>query len=331
MGYLGFLSALRARVRLRSLLLRQCLAEALGVFILIVITLSGAAQSTTSAGAKGGYFSSAFSGGIAVMVAIHISGGVSGGHLNPAFSLAMCLLAQCPWWKLPVFSVVQTASAFLGAGTVYVLYYDAIHHYSNGTLAVTGPRETASIFATYPAPYLSLWNGFFDQVLGTAVLVVSILALIDPRNRRIPPGLEPLGVALLVVSLGLALGANCSCAINPARDLGPRLFTFLAGWGPQVFSAGQGWWWVPVVAPMLGSALGTATYQFGVAFHHPLSPEEEEEEEEEVRQAKGSPPEKELEMPIFVVNTFAEKSLDAANGTSEEGKRVGRRAPSTQK
>nr|XP_060613908.1 aquaporin-10 isoform X1 [Anolis sagrei ordinatus] len=285
MGYLGFLSALRARVRLRSLLLRQCLAEALGVFILIVITLSGAAQSTTSAGAKGGYFSSAFSGGIAVMVAIHISGGVS----------------------------------------------DAIHHYSNGTLAVTGPRETASIFATYPAPYLSLWNGFFDQVLGTAVLVVSILALIDPRNRRIPPGLEPLGVALLVVSLGLALGANCSCAINPARDLGPRLFTFLAGWGPQVFSAGQGWWWVPVVAPMLGSALGTATYQFGVAFHHPLSPEEEEEEEEEVRQAKGSPPEKELEMPIFVVNTFAEKSLDAANGTSEEGKRVGRRAPSTQK
>uniref|UniRef100_H9GHU1 Aquaporin-3 n=1 Tax=Anolis carolinensis TaxID=28377 RepID=H9GHU1_ANOCA len=194
MTYARFLAALRTRVRIRSLLLRQCLAEALGVFILIVITLSGAAQSVTSAGAKGGYFSAAFSGGISVMVAIHISGGVSGGHLNPAFSLAMCLLAQCPWWKLPIFSVVQIASAFVGAGTVYILYYDAIHHYSNGTLAVTGPRETASIFATYPAPYLSLWNGFFDQVLGTAVLVVSILALIDPRNRAHPrPAWSPWG------------------------------------------------------------------------------------------------------------------------------------------
>nr|XP_016853863.1 PREDICTED: LOW QUALITY PROTEIN: aquaporin-10 [Anolis carolinensis] len=310
MTYARFLAALRTRVRIRSLLLRQCLAEALGVFILIVITLSGAAQSVTSAGAKGGYFSAAFSGGISVMVAIHISGGVSGGHLNPAFSLAMCLLAQCPWWKLPIFSVVQIASAFVGAGTVYILYYDAIHHYSNGTLAVTGPRETASIFATYPAPYLSLWNGFFDQVLGTAVLVVSILALIDPRNRASPPGLEPLGVALLVVSLCLALGANCSCAINPARDLGPRLFTYVAGWGPQVFSAGRGWWWVPVVAPMVGSALGTAVYQFGVGFHHPLSPDEEQEVE--------------VEMPV-VVNAFAEKCPDAPDGT-QEAKQTGRRA-----
>uniref|UniRef100_A0A670JL71 Aquaporin 10 n=1 Tax=Podarcis muralis TaxID=64176 RepID=A0A670JL71_PODMU len=169
---------------------------------------------------------------------------VSGGHLNPAFTLTMCLLGQCPWWKLPIFSVVQTMGAFLGAGTVYMLYYDAIHSYSNGTLAVTGPRETASIFATYPAPYLSLGNGFFDQVgpavLGTGVLILSILAIIDSRNRRVPHGLEPIAVGLLVTALGLAMGANCMCAINPARDLGPRLFTYLAGWGPQVFSRNGG-------------------------------------------------------------------------------------------
>ncbi|XP_061461860.1 aquaporin-10 [Rhineura floridana] len=311
MIYARFLAKARGFLRLRNLLLRQCLAELLGVFVLIVITLSASAQSVTSEGRKGGYFSSALAGGVAVMVAIHISGGVSGGHLNPAFSLAMCLLGQCPWWKLPIFSVVQTLGAFLGAGTVYTLYYDAIHSYSNGTLAVTGPQETASIFATYPAPYLSLGNGFFDQVLGTGVLLVSILAIIDSHNKRIPQGLEPLGVGLLVTSLGLAMGANCSCAINPARDLGPRLFTYMAGWGPQVFSAGNYWWWVPIVAPMVGAATGTAVYQLGVEFHHPTSQDEEKIPSTE-EPCPGT--EKDIEIPVYAVNMYAETWTDRSAG-----------------
>uniref|UniRef100_A0A6J0V0I8 Aquaporin-10 isoform X2 n=1 Tax=Pogona vitticeps TaxID=103695 RepID=A0A6J0V0I8_9SAUR len=281
--------------------------------LLQLITLSGAAQSVTSEGAKGGYFSSALAGGIAVMMAIHISGGVSGGHLNPAFSLAMCLLDQCPWWKLPIFSLFQMAGAFLGAGAVYALYYDAIHSFSNGTLAVTGPRETASIFATYPAPYLSLRNGFLDQVLGTAVLILSILAIIDARNKRIPPGLEPLAVGFLVLALGLAMGVNCGCAINPARDLGPRLFTYVAGWGPEVFWAGNCWWWVPVVAPMIGAATGVAVYELGVEFHHPPTQEEEEKEAEVSRTEKDRQGgEKDMEIPVFTVNTYKNPWTDAS-------------------
>nr|XP_028566817.1 aquaporin-10-like isoform X1 [Podarcis muralis] len=281
-----------------------------------VITLSASAQATTSEGTKGGYFSSALAGGIAVMVAIHVSGGVSGGHLNPAFTLTMCLLGQCPWWKLPIFSVVQTMGAFLGAGTVYMLYYDAIHSYSNGTLAVTGPRETASIFATYPAPYLSLGNGFFDQVLGTGVLILSILAIIDSRNRRVPHGLEPIAVGLLVTALGLAMGANCMCAINPARDLGPRLFTYLAGWGPQVFSAGNYWCWVPVVAPMVGATIGTALYELGVEFHHLPS-----QDEEETLTAKKHHPgtEKDTEISIYAVNKYAEDWRGGGTGNPPDG------------
>ncbi|XP_048359411.1 aquaporin-10 [Sphaerodactylus townsendi] len=291
-------------LRLRSLLLRQCLAELLGDFMLIVITLSAAAQSITSEGTKGGYMSSALAGGVGVMVAIYVSGGVSGGHLNPAFSLCMCLLNQCPWWKLPIFSVFQILGAFLGSATVYALYYDAIQHYTNGTLTVTGPRETASIFATYPAPYLSLSNGFFDQVLGTAVLIISILAIIDSRNKSIPKGLEPVGVGLLVLSLSLAMGANCSCAINPARDLGPRLFTYVAGWGPQVFSAGNYWWWVPIVAPMVGSAAGTAVYQLCIAFHHP--PDEDEAIPTPALEKAHLGAEKDVDLPIYVVNKYVD-------------------------
>uniref|UniRef100_A0A8D2L0U0 Aquaporin 10 n=1 Tax=Varanus komodoensis TaxID=61221 RepID=A0A8D2L0U0_VARKO len=238
-------------------------------------------------------------------------GVLPGGHLNPAFSLTMCLLNQCPWWKMPIFCAVQVLAAFLGAGTVYALYYDAIHSYSNGTLAVTGPHETASIFATYPAPYLSLRNGFLDQVLGTAVLVVSILAITDARNKRIPPGLEPLAVGLLVLSLSLAMGANCSCAINPARDLGPRLFTYVAGWGPQVFRwvhlAGHYWWWVPVLAPLVGAAAGTAVYQLGVEIHHPPAQDEEEALSTE-KPRRGA--EKDVETPVYAVNMYAETWAD---------------------
>ncbi|KAJ6656997.1 hypothetical protein lerEdw1_002998 [Lerista edwardsae] len=319
MIYGRLLGKVRTWVRLRSSLVRQCLAEFLGVFVLIVITLSASAQAVTSEGVKGGYFSSSLAGGIAVMVAIHISGGISGGHLNPAFSLTMCLLNQCPWWKLPIFSLVQVLAAFLGAGTVYTLYYDAIHHYSNGTLEVTGPRETASIFATYPAPYLSLRNGFFDQVLGTAVLVVSILAIVDSRNKGIPKGLEPLGVGLLVLSLGLAMGSNCSCAINPARDFGPRLFTYVAGWGHQVFSAGNYWWWVPIVAPMVGAATGTVAYQLCVEFHHPPAPDEEILTAAPEKHQPGS--EKEVEIPVYAVNKYAEMWAEGGPGTWAAGDR----------
>ncbi|XP_021232375.1 aquaporin-10 isoform X2 [Numida meleagris] len=160
---------------------------------------------------------------------------------------------------------------------------DAIWSYSNGTLTASGPRETASIFATYPAEHLSLPNGFLDQVLGTAVLIVGILAITDTRNRAVPRGLEPVAVALLVLAIEVSMGSNCGSPMNPARDLGPRLFTLAAGWGTEVFSRGSAWWWVPVVAPLVGAALGTGLYQLFVAFHHP---EEEEDGGRERRQTK---------------------------------------------
>ncbi|XP_068271220.1 aquaporin-10 [Nyctibius grandis] len=269
MGTASFLTRARALLRIQNRLARECLAELLAVFVLILITLSGSAQMVTSSGTKGNILTAYLAGALAVMVAIYTAGGVSGAHLNPAFSLAMCLLEQFPWWKFPIFVALQTAAAFVAAGAVYALYYDAIRHYGNGTLAVSGPRETASIFATYPADYLSISNGFLDQVMATAMLILGILAILDTRNKGVPKGLEPVAVALLVLSLGVSMGSNCGCPMNPARDFGPRLFTYVAGWGAEVFSRGNGWWWVPVVAPLLGAAVGSALYQLLVAFHHP--------------------------------------------------------------
>ncbi|XP_062453575.1 aquaporin-10 [Rhea pennata] len=269
MVFAPFLKRARTLLRVRNQLVRECLAELLAVFVLILITLGGSAQTVTSLGTKGDLLTSHLAGALGVMVAIYMAGGVSGAHLNPAFSLALCMLARFPWWKFPIFLTVQTLGAFLSAGAVYALYYDAIQNYSNGTLAVSGPRETASIFATYPADYLSLRNGFLDQVMGTGLLVAGVLAIGDPRNNGVPRGLEPVAVALLVFSIELSMGSNCGSPINPARDFGPRLFTYVAGWGTEVFSRGNGWWWVPVVAPLLGAVAGSALYQLLVAFHHP--------------------------------------------------------------
>ncbi|NXG19470.1 AQP10 protein, partial [Grallaria varia] len=235
MGTASCLTRARALLRIQNQLARECLAELLSTFVLIIITLSGSAQKVTSFETKGDLLTSYLAGALAVMVGIYIAGGISGAHMNPAFSLAMCLVEQFPWWKFPIFVLVQTVASFVSAGAVYILYYDAIWYYSNGTLTVSGPRETASIFATYPADYVSVANGFLDQVIGTGVLILGVMGIIDTRNKAVPKGLEPVVVALLVLSIECSMGSNCGCPLNPARDIGPRLFTYVAGWGPEVF------------------------------------------------------------------------------------------------
>ncbi|NXB42306.1 AQP10 protein, partial [Leucopsar rothschildi] len=231
----SFLTRARSLLRIRNQLVRECLAELLSTFVLMIITLGTAAQRIAFFETKGNLITAYVGSAIAVMAGIYVAGGISGAHMNPAFSLAMCLTEQLPWWKFPIFVVVQTLASFISAGAVYILYYDAIWHYSNGTLTVSGPRETASIFATYPADNVSVANGFLDQVIGTGVLLVVVLGLMDSRNKPVPKGLEPVVVALLVLSIECSMGANCGCPLNPARDLGPRLFTYVAGWGPEVF------------------------------------------------------------------------------------------------
>ncbi|NXM68388.1 AQP10 protein, partial [Serilophus lunatus] len=231
----SFLTRARRLLRIRNQLVRECLAELIATFVLILITLSGVAQKVTSFETKGDILTTYLAGALAVMVGIYIAGGISGAHMNPAFSIAMCLTNQFPWWKFPIFIVVETLASFLSAGAVYILYYDAIWNYSNGTLAVYGPRETASIFATYPLDYVSIANGFLDQVIGTGALILGVMGIMDNRNKGVPKGLEPVVVALLVLSIEVSMGSNCGCPLNPARDLGPRLFTYVAGWGPEVF------------------------------------------------------------------------------------------------
>uniref|UniRef100_A0A8C3UMI0 Aquaporin 9 n=1 Tax=Catharus ustulatus TaxID=91951 RepID=A0A8C3UMI0_CATUS len=220
-------------------------------------------QAVLSRGAHGGPMTVSVGFAMAVTIAVYVSGGVSGGHINPAVSLAMCVTGRLKWTKLPIYILAQLLGAFVGAAAVFGIYYS-----DDGKLEVTGPNATAQIFATYPAPYLSLINGFADQVMSTAVLLVAIFAIFDTKNNSVPKGLEPIAVGLLIIVLTCSLGMNSGCAMNPARDLGPRLFTAIAGWGMEVFTAGNNWWWVPIVAPLLGGVLGALIYIIFIEIHH---------------------------------------------------------------
>uniref|UniRef100_UPI00398EC12B aquaporin-9b n=1 Tax=Pristiophorus japonicus TaxID=55135 RepID=UPI00398EC12B len=248
--------------------IKEGLAELLGTFILILFGCGSLAQSILSRGVSGNLLTSSIAFPFGITIAVYATIGVSGGHLNPAISLSMCVLGRLQWLKLPIYCVAQLVGAFVGSAAVFGLYYDAFMAFDGGNLAVTGQNATAQIFSSYPAPHLSFANGFADQIVGTAALLLSLLAILDSKNDSVPKGLEPVVIGLIIMVIGFSMSYNCGGPINPARDLGPRLFTAVAGWGFEVFRAGNGWWWVPVIAPMIGGVLGTSIYVLIIQLHH---------------------------------------------------------------
>jgi MIP family channel proteins len=248
---------------------REAAAEFLGTFLLIAFGVGVVAQTVLSGGANGSYLGINIGWGLGVAVGVYAAAGVSGAHLNPAVTIALAVSRGFSWAKVPAYVVAQMAGAFAGAALVYLTYREAFDAFDQGVRSVQGAQGTAGIFATYPQPFLSLAGGFVDQIVGTALLMAGVLAVTDSRNNGAPGWLTPVLVGAIVVGIGVAFGFNAGYAINPARDLGPRLFTAVAGWGGGVFSAGRGWWWVPVIAPCVGATLGALLYDVLVFRHHP--------------------------------------------------------------
>ncbi len=249
---------------------REAAAEFLGTFVLIVFGSAVVAQVLLSGGSHGGYLSINLAWGLAVMMGVYVSAGVSGAHLNPAVTLALAVHRQFPWGKVLPYCAAQMAGAFAASAVTFMAYREAFDRFDGGVRQVTGAHATAGIFATYPQEFLSnVPGGLVDQVVGTALLILVIFAIGDRRNSAPDAAVAPVLVGLLVVLIGMTFGFNAGYAINPARDLGPRLFTALAGWGSEVFRAGHHWWWVPIVGPCLGAVLGGAVYDLLITHHHP--------------------------------------------------------------
>ncbi len=201
---------------------------------------------------KGGYTNVTLGWGLAVFLGICVAGRVSGAHLNPAVTLTLAVFRGFPWRRVGPYVLAQLAGAFAGAALVYLNYLPAFRELDPGL------EKTAGVFTTFPR-FPDDWPfGLLDQVVGTALLLGLILAITEPRNPPVPAGLQPLAIGLVVVAIGVSWGGMHGYAINPARDLGPRLFTVTAGFRDTGFSGHA--FWVPVVGPLAGGLLGALAY-----------------------------------------------------------------------
>lgn len=264
----GAKKSLMQRLALKSRIAKETLSEFLGTFIMIVLGCSSIAQAVLSRERFGGIITINIGFASAVVMALYVTFGISGGHINPAVSFAMCAFGRMEWFKFPFYVGAQFLGAFVGAATVFGIYYDGLMAFADGKLLVVGENATAFIFATYPAPFISTPGAFVDQVVSTMFLLLIVFAMFDSRNLGVPRGLEPVVIGLLIIVLSCSLGLNSGCAMNPARDLSPRLFTALAGWGFEVFTVGNNFWWIPVVGPMIGAFLGGLIYILFIQMHH---------------------------------------------------------------
>ena len=263
--------------RLRQTTGGEVLAEFFGTFLLIVLGcgsvavavagLPGSGRQADGFGAAN-WLVIAFGWGFAVAFAVYVAGGVTGAHINPAVTLALALRRGFPWRKVVPYWVAQLVGAFVGAALVYGVYHQAIAAFDQAQRIASRSQSlsTFSIFATFPAKYFGgSWVGpFVDQIVGGAILVAVIAALIDSRNLAPQSHIGPFVTGFVVFTIGLTYGTNAGFAINPARDFGPRLFTWLAGWGSIAFPGSFGnfsnYWWIPVVGPLVGGSVGILLY-----------------------------------------------------------------------
>lgn len=244
------------------------LAFGIGVVAMVVAALNQSGRGPAPFVTQADWLMIVFGWAFAVTFAVYVAGGVSGAHLNPAVTLAQALYRGFPWRKVLPYIGAQTLGAFVAAAMVYFNYHAAIdsfegaHHITRGAL---NSVPTYSIFATFPARYYHSWVGpFADELIGTAFLIGIIFAVIDEYNAPVKANLAPLLIGFIIAAIGLSYGANSGYAINPARDFGPRLFAWLAGWKSIALPGNYGnvndYFWIPIVAPMLGAVIGGVVY-----------------------------------------------------------------------
>lgn len=241
------------------------MAEFLGTMVLILfgcgsvamVVLFGSNPPIPGEVVKGGYTNIVLGWGLAVTMGIYISGTISGAHLNPALTIAMAATKRLPWVKVPHYILAQMLGAFAGAGLMYAVYYP------KWILIDPNLDHTAGIFCTFPA-VPGFWPGFFDQVVGTSLLLGMILAIVDKLNALPGSNLAPFIIGLVIVAIGISFGGMNGYAINPARDLGPRLFSVVAGFQNNGLTNGASVWLPPVIGPVVGALLGAFAYDWTI-------------------------------------------------------------------
>lgn len=262
-------------VTMNDSLKAQCIAEFLGTGLFLFFGI-GCLSAAVVAGASFGLWEICIVWGLGISLAVYLTAGISGAHLNPAVTVALWLFAQFPGRKVLPFAVAQFAGAFCGALLAYLLYASLFTEFETAHDMVRGSVESlqlAGIFSTYPAAGLSVWQAALVEIVITSMLMGLIMALTDDGNG-VPKGpLAPLLIGILVAVIGAATGPLTGFAMNPARDFGPKLFTWLAGWGNVAITGGRDipYFIVPLIAPLIGACAGAAIYRYLISNNLPVN------------------------------------------------------------
>lgn len=250
--------------------------EFFGTFLLTFFGC-GSVCAAVLTGAQVGVFQVAIVWGLGIATAIYLTGSLSGAHLNPAVTVSMAAWSGFPKRRVAPYIVAQMGGAFVAAAVLYFVFGDALNAFekANGIVrGQPGSEASAMVFGEFfPSPgghpltaaareRMSRTAAFGAEVIGTALLLMVIFCVTDERNPAHPPILTAATIGLTVTLLISVFGPLTMACFNPARDLGPRLFSSLVGWGAVPFQVnGVGWFTVYIVAPVLGSLLGGAAYR----------------------------------------------------------------------
>ncbi|KAI8343048.1 aquaporin-like protein [Chlamydoabsidia padenii] len=238
---------------------REYLAEFIGTCVLIILICGASAEQTLHVEPSKSWLTSSIGSGLAVLIAICIVGHVSGAHINPAVTLTFYCFSGFPGKKVLGFLIAQFLGAFSGAAILYAVIRPAIDEFDHGDRQILGPHGTAGIFATFPAVYIERYASVLSEVIGTALLLLIIMATGHQNNLPFRNA-QGCFIAIGIVSISLSLGYTSGFSLNPARDLGPRLFVAVAGWGSGVFTVRDYYFLVPLLSPILGGLIGGACY-----------------------------------------------------------------------
>jgi glycerol uptake facilitator protein len=251
---------------MKKKLSHELLGEIFGTFILILLgdgVVAHVGLAPRLAASAYDWNTIALGWAFAVIVAVYVSGGISGAHLNPGVTLSLALRRGFPWAKVGPYILAQMIGAFLGAAAVYLSYREGLLAAGVPNVWCTGPGSifTQAFWGGGQAgagTAYSLFNACCVEFIGTMVLLWGILAAGDSKNMGLTNNLGPMLVGFTVLAIGLSLGGPSGYAINPARDLGPRIFGALIG-SKGLF---DGWYWLtaPVLIPMVAAPLAVVVY-----------------------------------------------------------------------
>ncbi|XP_022647733.1 aquaporin-3-like [Varroa jacobsoni] len=248
---------------------REVLSEFCGTMLLTLFNIAGPLNVAISGISNAFLANVACAGGVFLGMATAMSN--SGAHLNPIVTTSFASRGLFPWKKAPHYIIAQYLGAFVGAVITYMNFAEGINKFDGGVRVFGGsPNATGIFFATYPNAGVSIITCIFDTMLCSALLLYAICAITDEYNSRIPIYLWAPCVSFMVMIIISTLSYNCAVAMNPARDLAPRLFTVIAGYSFEGFLPHGGVFWVVATfVPHLGGLIGAQFYHFSISLQKP--------------------------------------------------------------